>query len=573
MDFNNFITNINTSISKLYKKHPGIYQCMVMMVVDPNILENNGKLKCYGYFNVVFNKHILFDSLSKTKNGSPTHMLRILKNPRACTFEKETGYFYNYCEYKYTHNSYSEIDCNYVSSMLYYIVTEQVEIDWSEAAVIWKTFLQKFSDLVGSQYLSISNFLEVSILKDLLLKLEEHAKVSYINPKSYCYEAARIMLCLEAVSVQLTKEEKFIPRTRKYVSYYPMRNKEVLVDYHPMQLTDAEIMRTILDFDEKFNKSESIQKIYRNLDVYCRNMLSMRNKRYRNIYISDDQKRIRKFTDIGSSNEIVAYLTFFETMFLILKNCINSFQLINDLFKYRFILIVNNPYVQEQEIFPFRSTYNNIFNFYKYWKRLEATSPRIEENNEIYMPFNDLAANYAIYKLMNSDNLSTTFQPYSKYYIESEFVIRKCNKSDVKALFSLYNSSADKIIDMVKSEISTAIDHDAVWEIEQYDKAVAVAMIFTNLEHVKNIDPRIKVMDACMIDAIFVEESYRGLEFQNLFLSLANHIAKNKNIFAKVKPDNEPAIRNLRNFGFKKYPLEFGTDKPKYDYYWFQNFD
>jgi hypothetical protein len=173
MDFNNFITNINTSISKLYKKHPGIYQCMVMMVVDPNILENNGKLKCYGHFNVVFNKHILFDSLSKTKNGSPTHMLRILKNPRACTFEKETGYFYNYCEYKYTHNSYSEIDCNYVSSMLYYIVTEQVEIDWSEAAVIWKTFLQKFSDLVGSQYLSISNFLEVSILKDLLLKLEE----------------------------------------------------------------------------------------------------------------------------------------------------------------------------------------------------------------------------------------------------------------------------------------------------------------------------------------------------------------------------------------------------------------
>ena len=152
------------------------------------------------------------------------------------------------------------------------------------------------------------------------MKLEEHAKVSYINPKSYCYEAARIMLCLEAVSVQLTKEEKFIPRTRKYVSYYPMRNKEVLVDYHPMQLTDAEIMRTILDFDEKFNKSESIQKIYRNLDVYCRNMLSLRNKRYRNIYISDDQKRIRKFTDIGSSNEIVAYLTFFETMFLILKN-------------------------------------------------------------------------------------------------------------------------------------------------------------------------------------------------------------------------------------------------------------
>ena len=129
-----------------------------------------------------------------------------------------------------------------------------------------------------------------------------------------------------------------------------MRNKEVLVDYHPMQLTDAEIMRTILDFDEKFNKSESIQKIYRNLDVYCRNMLSLRNKRYRNIYISDDQKRIRKFTDIGSSNEIVAYLTFFETMFLILKNWCNSFQLINDLFKYRFILIVNNPYVQEQEI-------------------------------------------------------------------------------------------------------------------------------------------------------------------------------------------------------------------------------
>ena len=324
MDLNNFITNINISISKSYKKHPGIYPCMVMMVVDPQLIENNGKLKYYGDFNAIFHKHILFDSLSKTKNGSPTHMLRILKNPRACTFEKETSYFYNYCEDKYTHDSYSEIDCNYVASMLYYLVTEQVETDWAEAAGIWKTFLQKFSDLIGTQYLPISNFLEVPILKDMLLKLEEHSQASYINPKSYCYAAAKIMLCLEAISVQLTKEEKFIPKTRKYVSYYPMRNKEVLVDYHQLQLTDADIMRTILDFDEKFNKSESIQKVYRNLDIYCRDMLSLRNEKYKNIYISEDSKRIKKFTDIGTSNEIVSYLTFFETLFLILKNCINS---------------------------------------------------------------------------------------------------------------------------------------------------------------------------------------------------------------------------------------------------------
>lgn len=81
MDFNNFITNINTSISKLYKKHPGIYQCMVMMVVDPNILENNGKLKCYGHFNMVFNQHILFDSLSKTKNGISNPYVTHIKEP------------------------------------------------------------------------------------------------------------------------------------------------------------------------------------------------------------------------------------------------------------------------------------------------------------------------------------------------------------------------------------------------------------------------------------------------------------------------------------------------------------
>jgi len=61
------------------------------------------------------------------------------------------------------------------------------------------------------------------------------------------------------------------------------------------------------------------------------------------------------------------YLTFFETIYLLTQNNVISFDLIDDLFSYRFFLAVHHKFVQQTKLQVQPQNFKNIFILEKQW--------------------------------------------------------------------------------------------------------------------------------------------------------------------------------------------------------------
>jgi len=66
--------------------------------------------------------------------------------------------------------------------------------------------------------------------------------------------------------------------------------------------------------------------------------------------------------------EVVEYLTFFETIFLLLRQDIISIDFLDDLFSYRFFVAVNNKDIQKLELIPDAKYYKNIYTLDYQWR-------------------------------------------------------------------------------------------------------------------------------------------------------------------------------------------------------------
>jgi hypothetical protein len=65
--------------------------------------------------------------------------------------------------------------------------------------------------------------------------------------------------------------------------------------------------------------------------------------------------------------KMTIYLTYFESIQLLLDRNILSYKLVNDLFAYRFFLAVHNKYFQDMELLKDASYYRDIFRLHKGW--------------------------------------------------------------------------------------------------------------------------------------------------------------------------------------------------------------
>lgn len=65
--------------------------------------------------------------------------------------------------------------------------------------------------------------------------------------------------------------------------------------------------------------------------------------------------------------KVVDYLTFFETISNLIQRKILNFDMINDLFAYRFFIIVHNEYIQQREIIKDAEFYGSLYRLHKAW--------------------------------------------------------------------------------------------------------------------------------------------------------------------------------------------------------------
>ena len=99
------------------------------------------------------------------------------------------------------------------------------------------------------------------------------------------------------------------------------------------------------------------------------------------------------------------YLTFFETVYLLICNGVITLEMIDDLFAYRFFLAIHSEFVQQEKLATQPENFKNIFCLeYKWLKYREETAHKIDKAESVYrkLPLKDLMKTEAQKELYNS---------------------------------------------------------------------------------------------------------------------------------------------------------------------------
>ena len=112
----------------------------------------------------------------------------------------------------------------------------------------------------------------------------------------------------------------------------------------------------ITNLSDSFNNNDAVQRIYKKLET--------------NEIISDDD-----------TVDIVAYLTYFETIYVLLKKNAIDISLIDDLFAYRFRLALRNASIQRISLVRYDSSYINLYKLDHLWCKYKKVKSDLEKSN------------------------------------------------------------------------------------------------------------------------------------------------------------------------------------------------
>lgn len=168
----------------------------------------------------------------------------------------------------------------------------------------------------------------------------------------------------------------------------------------------------IEEYNFNFLTSNEFQEVERKLETcfqlskkYCFNKagkIEFRKKCFDVFNMSDkdiENNRLKN-SEIGKEYQnIVNYLVYLESFApLIMYNRVDLNE-IDDLYGYRYFIAMNNPVIQEMELFPYRDYYNGCFSIYERWKEHRCKNKSLSET----MPLEsfELLSRWEKYKTRN----------------------------------------------------------------------------------------------------------------------------------------------------------------------------
>lgn len=114
----------------------------------------------------------------------------------------------------------------------------------------------------------------------------------------------------------------------------------------------------IMSYNTSFIENPELVELEQKLERYRKQVETLGNaSKQENILTKDNRQTV------------VNYLVYHEALAVFVKKKILSIDCIDDLFAYRFFLIVNNPEIQEKEICPESQYYQGCFWLHKKWSQ------------------------------------------------------------------------------------------------------------------------------------------------------------------------------------------------------------
>lgn len=279
----------------------------------------------------------------------------------------------------------------------------------------------------------------------------------------------------------------------------------------------------ITQLNDSFNNNERIQYLYKKLQM--------------NDTITEDD-----------TTAIVEYLTYFETVYILLKKRVIKMSLIDDLFSYRFSLALNNDTIKRLSLIKFDTEYVNVYCLDKYWNHYRVKMGR--------KPVSSLKGENPNYEIVTEGNKMK----------KNEFLIRIAQLDDAEEIHrimvevssSLEDSSLYVCDDLayVKEQISQTGFAVVACNYEQ--KIVGSFVIRYPAEAEDNLGLDIDLPDDELGKVVHMESAvvlpeYRGNHLQRKMLAFAETlIDKNKycHFLATASPSNPASCKTFENSGY-----------------------
>ena len=273
-------------------------------------------------------------------------------------------------------------------------------------------------------------------------------------------------------------------------------------------------------------------------------------------YRHQDEPTAVKDSDILS---FVVYFTFFETLYDFIKKNIIKIQNIDDLFGYRFFIMLHNPKIQSIELTNPKiiSSYVNIFNLYDIWLRYRLKMMKKYRNK--------LSDTIVLWQHNLYDN-----HPEVLKHIHKPIKDTRIEKAQLRDLFEIYNIQKRAVRDLKNQNFQDTFVPSKFHELYEMIKnqSLYVKRTCISIEGylgVKTIQKKhhlaayINIEEpTLLIDTVLVDTPYRGLGIQRELVKHVLEIYKTSynHVICTIDPLNSISIKNFKVMGFKPYKTQ-----------------
>lgn len=242
--------------------------------------------------------------------------------------------------------------------------------------------------------------------------------------------------------------------------------------------------------------------------------------------------------------DVVAYLTYFETIYVLLKKGAVDLPLIDDLFVYRFRLALSNPEIRRISLIRYDYAYVNIYRLEKKWCKFKKQESILEKHNP----------NYPI--ILRGNKMK-----------KNDILYRPATIDDAEAITSLMNEVYERLDDK-SIYVCDSIDHVrsclsengfGVVAADNQGRIIGSFIMRYPAYSEDNLGRDIDLPDEELPFVVHMESAvvlpeYRGNNIQQKMLLYAEELidkSKYRYFLSTVSPDNPASFRSLEKSGYK----------------------
>lgn len=266
--------------------------------------------------------------------------------------------------------------------------------------------------------------------------------------------------------------------------------------------------------------------------------------------------------------DLVAYLTFYESLYSYLQAGVISIKELDNYFGDRFFKLVHNTYIQNNELYLVPSSYANIFELYRIWYGYRIKNKTaLVAGNAHPIPMMYVKRSLYMEETLFLDNTPIKYQFHGKMN-DIELCYKRLFASNVKEVLSLQNvvltelkeeGKQEYLVRSSEEEILESMLIDYCYGLYDDDKLIAFCITVLNRNSNRNLAKIIKkrkhYKDYVSVDTVQVHPAYRGYRIQKFFLEKSQEISykcEAKNMLATVSLNNTFSEQNFLEFGFEK---------------------